>query len=152
MDTERNTDGNLRLQFPHRGSRGESLPSDTRRPLSNEAQKELDDLTSEYRLKIERDAQYLCHVSQADVVSAVHVQSAAVPHDMGRKPKFKRLAPIGGLLLGLALTLVFDPARWASMNGAIGIVATLSAGIGAALIGLSWAEDFRASRERNRKQ
>jgi hypothetical protein len=142
-------DGNLRLQVPQQQSDANNFP---RRPLSTEAQSELQQLTEAYNVTVEHDAQHLCRVSHADVVSAVHIQAAAAPHTIRPRPRYKYLASFGGLLLGLALTLVFDPARWTTMTGTIGIVATLSAAIGAAFVGMAWAEDAKIARNTNRRK
>jgi len=150
VDTGRKNDATLRLQTQHPDAR-DGLEDWGRRPLSPEAQKELENLTAAYNVTIEHDAQHLCRVSQADVVSAIHIQAAAAPHTIRPKPRFRHLASVGGLLLGLALTLVFDPARWAAMTGAVSMVATVAAAVGAAFIGISWVEDARHSRSRTGK-
>jgi len=148
VETGRKSDASLRLQQIQQQPDGDpGMGQGIRRPLSAEAQKELDDLTAAYNVTIEHDAQHLCRVSHADVVSAIHIQTAATPHGIRPRPRFKHLASLGGLLLGLALTLVFDPARWTAMTGAIGMVATLCSAIGAAFIGISWAEEARLTRK-----
>ena len=152
MDTGWKADGNLRQVHQQPGVAAAGTTAEVRRPLSPEAQKELDQLTAAYNETIEHDAQHLCRVDNADVVSAKYVHAAAAPHALRPRPRYKHWSSIGGLLLGLALTLVFDPARWTAMTGAIGMVATLSAAIGAALIGMAWVEDAKVARSASRNK